>query len=150
LTKPLFNDTSENVEEYLEALWVSKEAGNPIAKISWVAKRLRIASPSVVEMFKKLADRGFVKYYPYRGVRLAKVGYPIARRVIRHHRLIEVLMKQTLSINVDENIACGIEHHMTEEFANALCTLLKHPQKCPHGSIIPTGRCCNNEEITVL
>jgi len=94
-------------------------------------------------MYKKLAEQGFVKYYPYRGVRLAKKGSVIARRVVRNHRLIEVLMKQTLTIDVDENIACGIEHHMTKEFTNALCTLLNHPIKCPHGNTIPAGSCCS-------
>lgn len=134
--------TSEHVEEYLEALWISEERGQPIAKVSWVARKMDVAPPSVVEMYKKLANQNLVKYYPYRGVRLSKMGTIIARRVIRNHRLVETLMKQTLNINVDENIACGIEHHMTNEFTDALCTLLKHPKKCPHGNAIPTGSCC--------
>lgn len=128
----------------MEALWISEEDGISIAKISWVAKRLGVAPPSVVEMFKKLNEQDLVKYHPYRGVRLAELGRVIARRLVRHHRLIEVLMKQTLEIDVDENIACGIEHHMTGEFTRALCTLLKHPRKCPHGNLIPTGNCCSS------
>jgi DtxR family Mn-dependent transcriptional regulator len=137
--------TSEHVEEYLEALWISEEGGQPIAKISWVARKLNVAPPSVVEMYKKLANQDLVKYYPYKGVRLSKIGAIMARRVVRNHRLVETLMKQTLNINVDENIACGIEHHMTNEFADALCTLLKHPKKCPHGNAIPTGSCCTSK-----
>ncbi|MFQ6134544.1 MAG: iron dependent repressor, metal binding and dimerization domain protein, partial [Nitrososphaerales archaeon] len=39
-----------------------------------------------------------------------------------------------------------IEHHMTEEFADALCTLMKHPRKCPHGNPIPKGRCCTSQK----
>jgi DtxR family Mn-dependent transcriptional regulator len=137
--------TSEHVEEYLEALWISGERGQPIAKISWVARQLDVAPPSVVEMYKKLANQDLVTYYPYRGVRLSEKGTLIAQRVVRNHRLVETLMKQTLNINVDENIACGIEHHMTNEFADALCTLLKHPKKCPHGNTIPTGSCCTSK-----
>ena len=134
--------TSEHIEEYLEALWISEEGGQPIAKISWVARQLGVAPPSVVEMYKKLANQDIVKYYPYKGVSLSKIGAILARRVIRNHRLIETLMKQTLNLNVDESIACSLEHHMTNEFADALCTLLKHPKKCPHGNAIPTGSCC--------
>jgi len=140
--KQLPLNASENVEEYLEALWVSEEVGGSMAKVVWVAKRLRVAPPSVVEMFKRLEKRGLVKYSPYRGVGLLEAGRVIARRMVRNHRLVELLMKQTLNIDIDEGIACGIEHHMTEKFADALCSLLGHPRKCPHGNDIPKGKCC--------
>ena len=135
-------NTSESVEEYLEALWISEEGGKHIAKISWMAKQLSVAPPSVVEMLKKLKERGLVIYHSYVGVDLTKSGRVIARRMVRNHRLVELLMKQALSMDVDEGIACGIEHHMTGEFTNALCTLLGHPRKCPHGNLIPKGNCC--------
>ena len=141
-------DASENVEEYLEALWISEEAGRPIARVGWVAKRLGVAPPSVVEMFKRLEEQGVVRYSPYKGVGLAEAGREIARRMIRNHRLVELLMKKTLNIDVDEGIACGVEHHMTEEFTEALCSLLGHPGKCPHGNSIPTGKCCERTGLT--
>jgi DtxR family Mn-dependent transcriptional regulator len=140
------HDTSESVEEYLEALWISAEEGKPVAKIVWVARRLGVAPPSVVEMFKRLEEQGLVKYSPYRGVGLAEAGRTIARRMVRNHRLVEFLMKQTLNIDADEGIACGVEHHMTEEFTDALCSLLGHPRKCPHGNQIPRGKCCEDAE----
>jgi DtxR family Mn-dependent transcriptional regulator len=114
----LHRNTSENVEEYLEALWISEELGYSIAKLSWIAKHLDVAPSSVFEMFKKLEIRGLVNYYPYRGIQMTEKGRQIARQVVRNHRLIEVLMKQTLSMHVDETVACGVEHHMTQP-----CTL---------------------------
>jgi DtxR family Mn-dependent transcriptional regulator len=138
-------NTSENVEEYLEALWLSEEKGHPIAKISWVAKQLAVAPPSVFEMFKKLESRGLVQYYAYKGIRMTDTGRHIAQRVVRNHRLVEVLMHTTLRMDVDEPVACGIEHHMSEQFTDALCTLLNHPNTCPHGNTIPPGRCCNSK-----
>jgi len=51
-------------------------------------------------------------------------------------------MKDALKIDVDEEMVCGIEHHMKEIFTDALCTLLKHPKICPHGYHIPEGNCC--------
>jgi len=139
LSKQASDIISENVEEYLEALWISEEDGKSITKIDWVAKRLRITPPSIVEMFKKLEKQGFVKYYPYRGVRLIEAGRTIAQRVVRNHRLIELLMK-TLNIEIDENLVCGIEHHVNETFAKALYTFLGSPRKCPHGKDIPERR----------
>jgi DtxR family transcriptional regulator, Mn-dependent transcriptional regulator len=32
---------------------------------------------------------------------------------------------------------------MKNIFTDALCTLLEHPRKCPHGHSIPKGKCCN-------
>lgn len=66
----LQHNPSENLEEYLEALWISEERGQPMAKISWVTKWLGIAPSSVFEMFKKLEARGFVTHYPYQGIQL--------------------------------------------------------------------------------
>jgi DtxR family Mn-dependent transcriptional regulator len=121
---------------------MSEELTTPVARVGWVAKRLNVAPSSVVEMFKKLTEQGLVTYYPYRGVNLREPGRTIAQRVIRNHRLVEVLMKTTLNTPLDEDVACGLEHHMTEAFANALCTLLRHPRQCPHGYSIPIGNCC--------
>ncbi|MCW4040640.1 MAG: metal-dependent transcriptional regulator [Candidatus Bathyarchaeota archaeon] len=142
----LHRNISENVEEYLEALWISEELGYSIAKLSWIAKRLDVAPSSVFEMFKKLEIRSLVNYYPYRGIQMTEKGRQIARQVVRNHRLIEVLMKQTLSMHIDETVACGVEHHMTQPFTDALCTLLKHPRTCPHANVIPSGTCCLEHE----
>jgi len=46
---------------------------------------------------------------------------------------------------VNEEMVCGIEHHMNKQFTDALCTMLKHPRKCPHTHDIPMGECCENK-----
>jgi len=47
-------------------------------------------------------------------------------------------------VDIDEEMVCGIEHHMNEQFTDALCTMLKHPRRCPHDHDIPRGKCCKN------
>ncbi len=133
---------SESVEEYLEGLWISEENGEKLVHIKWVAEHLGVSAPSAVEMLKKLEKEGFVIYKIREGIQLTDKGREIAKRIIRAHRLIEVLMKNTLRTEVREETVCGMEHHMDEEFMNAICTLLKHPRQCPHGNAIPRGRCC--------
>ena len=51
-------------------------------------------------------------------------------------------MDSALKVEIDEEMVCGIEHHMNKQFTDALCTMLKHPRKCPHGHAIPYGECC--------
>ena len=133
---------SETVEEYLETLWISEEHGEKTAHLSWVADHLKVAAPSALEMLKKLEKEGLVVYKVRQGIELTEKGRNIARRIIRAHRLTEVLMKETLKTDIREETVCGMEHHMDEEFMDALCTLLNHPTKCPHGRPIPKGKCC--------
>jgi len=133
---------SESVEEYLETLWISEEQGEKMAHLTWIADNLGVAAPSALEMLKKLEKEGLVIYKVRQGIELTDKGRAIARRIIRAHRLTEVLMKETLKTDIREETVCGMEHHMDEEFMDALCTLLKHPTKCPHGHLIPKGKCC--------
>jgi DtxR family Mn-dependent transcriptional regulator len=133
---------SESIEEYLETLWISEERGEKLAHVTWVADHLGISAPSAVEMLRKLEKEGLVVYKARQGIELTDKGRKIGKRIIRAHRLIEVLMREALKTDIREETVCGMEHHMDEEFMDALCTLLNHPRKCPHGNTIPKGRCC--------
>jgi Mn-dependent transcriptional regulator len=133
---------SEHVEMYLKAIWHMRERKEKV-KVSSIAKILNVRQPSVVQMLHKLNDANLVKYVKGSAVmKLTTEGEKIGERMIRNTRLLEVMMKEALKIEVDEEMVCGIEHHMKEKFTDALCTLLKHPRSCPHGYDIPMGNCC--------
>ena len=137
---------AEHLEMYLKAIWHIKEDGEE-AKISNVAKRLNVRQPSVVQMLKKLRERKLVQYNKS-GVRLTEDGMQIGSSMIRNSRLLEVLMDSALKIGIDEEMVCGIEHHMNKQFTDALCTMLHHPRKCPHNLAIPKGECCAVKDDT--
>jgi DtxR family Mn-dependent transcriptional regulator len=132
---------SEHIEMYLKAIWSIRERGEDI-KVSSIAKVLNIRQPSVVEMLQKLNDSNLVRYRKGSLVQLTTEGNNIGKQMIRNTRLLEVLMKDALRMEIDEEMVCGIEHHMKNIFTDALCTLLSHPSKCPHGYDIPRGQCC--------
>jgi DtxR family Mn-dependent transcriptional regulator len=131
---------AEHTEMYLKAIWHIREKGDEV-KISTIAKRLNVRQPSVVQMLKKQAERELVKYNKA-GVSLTESGEKIASSMIRNSRLLEVLMDSALKIDIDEEMVCGIEHHMSKQFTNALCIMLKCPSKSPRGREIPMGECC--------
>ena len=133
---------AEHTEMYLKAIWHIREKGDEV-KISTIAKRLNVRQPSVVQMLKKLSDRELVTYNKA-GVSLKESGENVASSMIRNSRLLEVLMESSLKIEIDEEMVCGIEHHMNKQFTDALCTMLKHPRKCPHDHEIPIGECCES------
>lgn len=133
---------AEHVEMYLKAIWHIKERGGEV-KISTIAKMLNVRQPSVVQMLKKLNTQNLVTYNKA-GVRLTEGGEKIGSSMMRNSRLLEVLMDSALKVDIDEEMVCGIEHHMNKQFTDALCTMLHHPRKCPHDLDIPMGECCKN------
>ncbi|HVY92826.1 MAG TPA: iron dependent repressor, metal binding and dimerization domain protein, partial [Bryobacteraceae bacterium] len=72
-------------------------------------------------------------------------GEARARDVIRRHRLAERLFRDVLGIHDEteiESSACKFEHILSPEVTDRMCSLLGHPDACPHGSRIPRGPCC--------
>jgi len=134
---------AEHVEMYLKAIWHIKEQGDEV-KISTIAKKLNVRQPSVVQMLKKLNQQNLVNYNKA-GVTLTEEGEKIGASMMRNSRLLEVLMDSALKVEIDEEMVCGIEHHMNKQFTDALCTMLKHPRKCPHDRDIPMGECCKSQ-----
>lgn len=133
---------SEHVEMYLKAIWHIRERKEKV-KVSSIAKILNVRQPSVVQMLHKLNDADLVEYSKGNSLmKLTPEGEQIGERMIRNTRLLEVMMNESLKIEIDEEMVCGIEHHMKAIFTDALCTLLKHPRSCPHGYRIPLGKCC--------
>ena len=135
---------AEHVEMYLKAIWHIKERNDPV-KISTIAKMLHVRQPSVVQMLKKLNTKDLVEYNKA-GVSLTNNGERIGASMMRNSRLLEVLMDSALKVEIDEEMVCGIEHHMNKQFTDALCTMLNHPRKCPHTHDIPMGECCENKD----
>jgi len=131
---------AEHVEMYLKAIWHLRERGEDI-KVSTIAKMLNVRQPSVVQMLKKLNAKNLVNYNKA-GVKLTEEGQTIGASMMRNSRLLEVLMDSALKVEIDEEMVCGIEHHMNKQFTDALCIMLKHPRKCPHDNEIPMGECC--------
>ena len=131
---------AEHVEMYLKAIWHIRERGEDV-KISTIAKMLNIRQPSVVQMLKKLNIKNLVEYNKA-GVNLTEEGEKVGSSMMRNSRLLEVLMDSALKVAIDEEMVCGIEHHMNKQFTDALCVMLKCPAKSPRGREIPMGECC--------
>jgi len=113
---------SEHIEMYLKAIWHIRERKEKV-KVSSIAKILNVRQPSVVQMLHKLNGINLVEYSKGNSVmKLTSEGEQIGERMIRNTRLLEVMMKEALRIKIDEEMVCGIEHHMKEIFTDALCT----------------------------
>jgi DtxR family transcriptional regulator, Mn-dependent transcriptional regulator len=75
----------------------------------------------------------------------------MAKALIRRLRLAERLFTDVFEMRGDTviNDACKMEHILSEELTDSVCTFLGHPQTCPHGKPIPRGECCKKYRVDV-
>jgi DtxR family Mn-dependent transcriptional regulator len=129
---------SDNIEDYLKAIYkLQGHAGK--ATTSAVAERLGVSAPSATAMVKKLAALGLVKYQRYRGVTLTRAGEREAIEVIRHHRLLEQYLSESLGLSIDQIHAEAdrLEHALSEHLEARIDESLGYPTHDPHGDPIP-------------
>jgi DtxR family Mn-dependent transcriptional regulator len=77
---------------------------------------------------------------PYRGVTLTDAGRRVALEVIRHHRLLELYLVESLGVPWDRVHAEAevLEHVLSEELEELISVKLGDPTHDPHGDPIPT------------
>ncbi len=129
---------SQTAEDYLKEIYkLQQEQGR--ATTSALAERVGVSPPSATAMLKKLADLKLLRHEPYRGVVLTPAGEKAAIEVIRHHRLLEQYLSETLGMPVDEVHAEAerLEHALSEELEARIDESLGFPTHDPHGDPIP-------------
>jgi DtxR family Mn-dependent transcriptional regulator len=133
---------SQSVEDYLKTIYKLESETPPDKGVSTsrLADEMGVANASVTNMLKRLAEMKMVKYESYYGSRLTETGQKIALEIIRHHRLLELYLKEILGYSWDEvhDEAEKLEHHISEQFEDKIAELLNHPTEDPHGDPIPT------------
>src|ERR1700758_1697487 len=104
------------VEDYAKAIYALEEREGS-ASTTELAPLPAARPASVSGMLPKLSALGLVEHEPYRGVRLTERGRRVALEVIRHHRLVELFLVESLGMTWDEGHAEaeGLEDAPSEE-----------------------------------
>ncbi len=131
-------ERSEPAEMYLETIYRLKEIEGS-ARTSSIAKSLGVSLGAVTNTLASLERQGLVRRRAYRGVELTPKGKTVALKVLRRHRLAEQLLTKVVGMKWSEvhEIACRLEHAMTDDLTAALGKMLGNPKTCPHGNPIP-------------
>jgi DtxR family transcriptional regulator, Mn-dependent transcriptional regulator len=126
-------------EDYLKAIYVLEMNGEKVNN-SALANHMGFAPASATNMVKKLAQLNLVEYEPYQGVRLTRLGRQVALEVLRHHRLLELFLHETLAMSWDRvhDEAEKLEHVISETLEDAIAAVLGQPTVDPHGDPIPS------------
>jgi len=122
---------SRKAEDYLEAILnIAEKKG--YAKVKDIALALDVKPSSVVEMVKRLNDRGFLDYRKYDGVTLTPKGEEIGRAVWGRHTTIRAFLE---IIKVPQEIAdkdaCIIEHELEAKTIQQIKNLVEFVKTAP-------------------
>jgi DtxR family Mn-dependent transcriptional regulator len=135
------NFVTNAIEDYLKTIYdltISKER----ASTNQIAAALEIKPGSVTGMVKKLStcEPPLVDYQKHKGAALTQEGEKIALETIRHHRLLETFLHETLGYDWDSihEEAERLEHVISEEFEERIAQVLGNPTHDPHGDPIPS------------
>jgi DtxR family Mn-dependent transcriptional regulator len=142
-------DISEAVENYAKAIYAIQQRGGTVTTNA-IAERLGVTAASASGMVKKLGSLGLVSHMPYKGVTLTDDGERLALEVIRHHRLLELYLAESLDVPWDRVHAEAevLEHVLSEELEELISAKLGHPTVDPHGDPIPTADLVMEERPT--
>jgi len=134
-------DLSASIQDYLKEIYKLGAAGERVSTTA-LAGRQHVSAASASAMVKKLAALGLAEHAPYRGVMLTHAGEQVALEVIRHHRLLELYLAETLGIGVEavHDEADRLEHVLSEELEARIDKALGFPTHDPHGDPIPNAR----------
>ncbi len=128
----------EDIDEVLEYLWLVRE-GHPIPP-EVCARGGMLAGTALIEQMRR---KNLVRKDPA-GETFTDEGERRAERLIRRHRLAEMLFAETFQMEAHqvEEEACYFEHILSPTMTDSICAFLGHPHACPHGHAIPEGVCC--------
>jgi len=129
---------TDAVEDYAKAIYALQRRGE--VTTSALAVRLGLTAGSVSAMLKRLDAIGLVTHAPYKGVALTPEGEKVALEVLRHHRLLELYLAESLGVPWDRvhDEAEILEHHISEELEALISAKLGDPTHDPHGDPIPS------------
>lgn len=136
----------ERIDEAIELLWVLDEEGhNELDRFS-----LSSDDPDTDLIVETLLGEDLAMISGNK-LLLTEKGRKTAKGLIRRQRLAERLFSDVFEMSDDLVLddACKMEHILSEELTESVCTFLGHPPTCPHGKLIPRGECCKKLKIEV-
>ncbi|HEY2769443.1 MAG TPA: metal-dependent transcriptional regulator [Solirubrobacteraceae bacterium] len=131
---------SPAVQDYAKAIYALERRDGEAVSTNALADRLGVTPASASGMVKRMGELGLVEHQPYRGVSLTDDGRRVALEVMRHHRLLELYLVETLGVPWDRvhQEAEVLEHVLSEELEELIAAKLGDPTHDPHGDPIPT------------
>ncbi len=121
--------STESVEEYLEALCRLVEKGEKLSTTS-IAEKLGVSPSSASEMLRKMENKGYVKYAPYKCIELTSAGKRLGSKILTRHRLLERFLEgMGMRKQGIHDEACRLEHYVSDELEAIIKKKIDHPRR---------------------
>lgn len=112
----------ESAEDYLEAILVLTEEKGMVRSID-IVNHLGYSKPSISVAMKRLRENGYIFMDESGYITLSDSGMEIATRIYTRHKVLtKILMHLGVSEEVAKQDACKIEHDLSNEAFDAICT----------------------------
>lgn len=142
---------SAAIEDYAKAIYALELRAGEAVSTNALAERLGVTPASASGMVKRLGEFGLVEHRPYHGISLTDRGRRVALEVMRHHRLLELYLFESLGLPWDRvhDEAEVLEHVLSDELEALIAAKLGNPTHDPHGDPIPTDELKIEERPTL-
>jgi len=124
---------TENEAKYLKLIYRKQYEESAKVRTTAVAKSLAVRPATVTEVIQNLSKKNLLRHRRYRGVKLTKNGIAEARKLLRKHRILEILFTDLLKYDAQNACkeASKLDYHASMELINAICRAYGHPEICP-------------------
>ena len=144
--------TEGSIADYLRTMADLTERGLPLRNGS-IARALEVTPASVTGMVRRMREKRLVAGQTGAAMRLTEKGRMLACNSVRRHRLIETWLIESLGMawaDAHEE-AHRLEHALSPRLEAAIDAHLGHPERDPHGALIPdaNGR-MNDDDLLPL
>lgn len=128
----------DTTEMYLKAVWELEEDQVPPWRAR-IVERLHHTVPTVSQTTGRMERDGLLHVEEDRTITLTPLGRGYAMRVMRKHRLAELLLTEVLGLPLIDvhDEACRWEHVMSTDVEKRIVALLEEPFVDPFGNPIP-------------
>ena len=112
----------KSAEDYLESMIILKEKNGYTRSID-IATFLGVTKPSVSNAMKRLREEGYIEMNRSGFITVTEKGMEIADKIYtRHKKLTDFFVALGVNEEVAEDDACKIEHDLSDETFDAICS----------------------------
>lgn len=131
-------DLVDTTEMYLRTIFELEEEGIPPMRAR-IAERLGHSGPTVSQTVARMERDELVHVGSDRRLVLTEEGRSLATRVMRKHRLAELLLTEVVGLEWEyvHDEACRWEHVMSDRVERKIVALLGERRESPYGNPIP-------------
>jgi len=138
---------TENEAKYLKLIYRGQCEESTKVRTTAVAKSLGVRPATVTEVIQNLSEKNLLWHKRYHGVELTKEGIAEARKLLRKHRILEILFTDFLKYNAQRacNEASKLDYRASGSLINAICKAYGHPEICPCKKVIFSDPKCKKK-----